>query len=232
MLEKNVGSWAWPAMLSGFTVVAFYYALITFGRQLWLLCIIILGVVLFAMAMANLFEYISERRAMALDQQTNTLARTADSVLMAEARMLAAQSPELAGELARRVGRPDLILFPARQGRKAQIKLAGSDVTLQFALKALNMSDDVNMVAQRQFSEATYLYDSNREMPDRKQWQQFNWLLAREGMVQRYVPNMATNSAPMWLPPWTPQRILDNWLLPAELVELLNQYVQEEPEEN
>ena len=130
--------------------------------------------------------------------------------------------------MARRVGRPDLILYPTRQGRRAQIKIAGSDTTLQFALKALQMSDDVYMVAQRQFGDSTYTFDANREIPDRKQWMQLNWILAREGMVQRYVPNAATNTAPMWLPPWTPQQILDNWLIPPDLVEVLQKHVFDE----
>lgn len=231
MNDKNISSWSIPAFLAGCAFVGLYYAQVYFGLQLWLVLIALLGVVLISAAVANLVEYIVQKRADALEIQTSMLSRTADSVLMSEARMLAAHSPELASEMAKRVGRPDLILFTTQQGRQAQIKLAGSEVTLQFALKVLNLSDDIYMAAQRNFSEGTYLYDSNREMPDRKQWQQLNWLLARDSIVQRYVPGMVTNLAPMWLPPWNPQRILDNWLMPTETIETLQQLLNERTEE-
>lgn len=230
MSEKTVGSWAWPSLLAGCAWIGLWYAFDWAGPQIWLLLIALLGVVLMATAIAHLVEYVADYRAAAFEMRQATLLKTSDSNLMLEARLLAAQSPELAGELARRVGRPDLILFPTRQGRRAQIRLAGSDVTLQFALKVLALSDDIYMAAQRQFGDGTYLYDANRELPDRKQWQQFNWVLAREGMVQRYVPNQATNTAPMWLPPWTPQQVLDNWLLPGDLAEILQKHLIDETE--
>ena len=121
MNEKTVGSWAFPGFLAGCTVVGLYYAYTFFGTQIWLLVIALLAVVLLAIAIAHLMEYVADYQATAFEMRQATLVRTSDSTLMLEARLLAAQSPELAGELARRVGRPDLILFPTRQGRRAQI---------------------------------------------------------------------------------------------------------------
>jgi hypothetical protein len=192
------------------------------------LVIVLCGVIFLAAASANLWEYLAERRLAVFERQNSALSHSTDARLFEEARMLAAQSPELAAEMARRMGRPDLILFPSRQGRRALIRLAGSEVTLQFALKVLNLSDDLNMAAMRNFSDNTYLYDPNREIPDRQQWKQFNWILAQEGMVTRYVPNEATNSAPMWVPPWTPARVADNWLLPKDMLSIFEPYMLEE----
>jgi hypothetical protein len=228
MNEKNVSSWAMPGALSGFAWIGLWYAIEWFGSQAWQLAIMVVAVVLMAAAVANLWEYARERNLEAFKEQQESLTRTPDALLFQEARMLAAQSPELAGELARRVGRPDLILFPSKQGRQALIRLAGGGVTLPVALEGVGLSGDVNMAAQRNFSESTYLYDPNHEMPDRKQWMQLNWILAREGMVTRYVPNQATNTAPMWLPPWTPARIVENWLLPSDLLKILEPYLVDE----
>ena len=221
MIERTVSSWAWPGFLAGVVSVGFWYAYEYFGSQVWLLVIAMAVVILVSVAIANLVAYIRERGTADMEARQSALTRSADATLMAEARQLASQSPELAAEIARRIGRPDLILFPSQQGRRAQVKLAGSDVTLQFALDALSRSDDVYFVAQRNYQDGTFIFDTNRDLPDRQQWMQLNWLLSREGMVQRYVPGVTTNTAPMWLPPWTPQRVLDNWLLPADLVEIL-----------
>lgn len=226
MRDKTVNSWAIPAMFSGFAWLAVWYLINWLGPQVWIAAVGLVGVALMSAAVANLSEYLAERQQAAFDFRQSAVSRTPESILFQEARLLAAQSPELAAELAKRVGRPDLILFSSRQGRRPQIKLAGSDVTLQFALKVLSLSDEVNMAAQRNFGEGTYLYDPNHEMPDRQQWRQLNWLLAREGMATRYVPNEKTNTPPMWLPPWTPARILENWLLPSDLLEVFEPYLK------
>jgi hypothetical protein len=232
MLDKSVKSWATPLFFSGLAWLAVWYAVDWVGSQVWILAIVFLGTVLLAVAIANLWEYVRERNQQGFEFRQSTLTRTSDARLFEEARLLAAQSPELAGELAKRVGRPDLILFQNRQGRRAQIKLAGSDVTLQFALDVLGRSDDVHMAAQRNYQDSTYLFDPNREMPDRKQWVQLNWILSREGLVTRYVPNQATNTPPLWLPPWTPARIRENWLLPGDLLEILKPYLVDEKDES
>jgi hypothetical protein len=221
MNERSVRDWAWPGFWAGCAWIGLWYAVEFFGRQVWELVIVIMAVVLMAVAVVNLVEYLQERKDQAIELRQSILTMTPDALLMRESRMLAVQSPELAGELARRIGRPDMILFPNRAGKHAQIKIAGSDVTLQFAIKVLQLSNDIAMVAQRQFSDATYLYDANREMPDRKQWVQLNWVWSQEGICQRYVPGATVNTPPMWLPPWNPQRILDNWLLPSDLMEML-----------
>lgn len=225
MKQISVWGWAWPGLLGGWAWIGLYYGYEMIGPQLWLLGIALLATVLTAVFVAKLAEYLQERQAAMFDERQLSLTMTADATLLEQARLLATESPELAAEMARRIGRPDLILYPSQQGRRAQIKLAGSDVTLQFALDVLRRSDDTHMAAQRSYQDGTYIYDANRDVADRQQWMQLNWLLSREAMVQRYVPSLATNTAPMWLPPWTRQRIRDHWLLPDDLVDLLKKQI-------
>jgi hypothetical protein len=232
MVNKSVWSWSWPFLVSGLAAVGLWYGVTWYGAQAWQLVLVLIWVLAVAMGAANLWEYWRERQMQAFAVQHDALTHSADARLFEEARLLAAQSPELAGEIAHRIGRPDLILFPTRAGKRAQIKVAGTDVTLQFAIKALMLSDDVYFCAQRNFADGTYFYDPNREIPDRKQWMQLNWILAREGMCTRYVHGAATNTAPMWLPPWTPARVLDNWILPADLLDTLKPYLVKDEASN
>jgi hypothetical protein len=224
--EKSASYWGVPAIWAGSLWIGLAYAYRFYGEQLWQLLVMLVAAVASAWALANLWEYITEKRQWARSEQQHALSLSSDVRLFEEATKLAIQAPELAAEMAHRIGRPDLILFPSRKGRRAQIKLAGSEVTLQFALEALRMSDDTHYVAQRNYLDSTHSFDPNRDVTDRQQWMQFNWILAQDGMCQRYVPGLATNTAPMWLPPWTPQRVLDLWLLPDDLVETLKPFIE------
>lgn len=225
LYEKSVWSWVTPGMFAGFAMVGTIYAEQAWGFQMWLALPLLLMVLCAAVAMANFSEFVAERNLAAMERRQAMLAETGDTQLMREARMLATQSPELAAEMARRIGRPDLILFPSRQGRQAQIKLAGTDVTLQFALHLLERSSNDSMEAQRNYSDKTHNWDPNHEVYDRQQWMQLNWLWARDGICTRYVPNQDTNRPPLWLPPWTPERIMALWLLPDELRHVLKVYL-------
>jgi hypothetical protein len=227
MNEKTVRDWAFPAFFAGMAWLGLFYGVENFGVQMWVSVVVLVAILLTAVTVAHYAEYARAQRENSLAARQILLLETPDSRLMNEARQLAVSSPDLAAEMAKRIGRPDLILFPSRQGRRPQIKIAGSDVTLQFALNALDRSDETHFVAQRAYSEGTYLFDPNRELEDRKQWMQFNWLLAREGMCQRYVPNQAVKESPMWLPPWGPQKVLDLWLLTDDLVTTLKPFVEE-----
>jgi hypothetical protein len=201
------------------------------GPHLWLLVIVLIATVLSAASLAKFIEYVKAVKDQELMNRQRAMTTTADAEIFRTARELAAQSPELAGEIAKRFGRPDLILLPHRDGKKAQVKLAGCDVTLEFAVNALNKSSQEYYCAQRNYSDGTYHYDSNKEISDRKQWMQFNFVLARDGICTRYVPGASTNESPMWIPPWTAERVRDNWLFPPYLMEILKPLMPE-PDEN
>ena len=228
--KTTVKDWAAPAFFSGLCWIGLVYVYRTFGAHLWMALVILAGVVLLAMAISHFLEYVNDQASMALRDRMSNLAITADAEIFRAARDLAAQSPEMAGEMAKRFGRPDLILLPHRQGKHAQILVAGSDVTLKFALDALMKSTDKSYAAQRIYSDGTYHYDSNRVNTDRAQWMTFNWILARDGICTRYVPGQVTNEAPSWLPPWNPDRVRDNWLIPADLLETIRPYLAVEEE--
>lgn len=230
MYEKTEKDWAAPGFGSGLFVVVAVYAYSVFGAQWWIAILLLAGGVLFASAVANLYQYIRQTQAMDLMERQRAMSITADSQVFDSARYLAAQSPELAGELAKRFGRPDLVLLPHRQGKRAQIKLAGSDVTIEFALDALNKSDERYFVAQRNYADSTYHYDGNKEISDRMQWKQLNWILARDGICTRYVEGQITNTPPMWLPPWTAASVRENWLFPVYLADLLKPWIITEDE--
>lgn len=230
MYEKRVRDWAIPAIISGLLWLGLFFANQNYGDQFWMLAVALMAFVGSAVTVAKFWEYVSEKIDERVTHRQHVLSYSSDAHLLEEARLLAAQSPELAGELAKRIGRPDLILFPTRGGRRPQIKLAGSEVTLQFALDALNRSDDIYYVAQRNYLDGTHHWDPNKDISDRQQWMQLNWILSRDGICQRYVPNQATNTAPMWLPPWTPQRVMELWLLPIDLVATLKPFVETQDE--
>jgi hypothetical protein len=225
MYEKTERDWAVPAFLSGLFLIALVYVSMANGPQIWQLVLVLAWLVLLLVAGANFWRYIQEHQTGELTERQRAMAVTADSRVFEEARYLAAQSPELAGELAKRFGRPDLILLPHRQGKRAQIKLAGSEVTFEFVMDALNKSDEKYFVALRNYTEGTYHYDGNKEISDRQQWKQLNWIFARDGLCTRYVEGQPTNTPPMWLPPWTPAQVRENWLFPVYLVDLLRPWV-------
>jgi hypothetical protein len=222
MDDKTAKDWAWPLLFGTLFGMAALYADLMLHLAIWIIApMVAAGGVLLAVAIANFIQYAREQEDWLLRSRQMALSITPDTEIFRSARELAAQSPELAGELAKRFGRPDLIVFPHRQGKQAQIKLSGSDVTLQFALDALNKSDEAHFAAMRNYQDNTYHYDPNHEITDRAQWQQLNWLMARDGICVRYVPGQVTNTPPMWVPPWKPESVRDNWLIPESVVEVL-----------
>lgn len=230
MFDKKIRDWLWPGFICGLSGFGWWYAVEVVGTQAWQFFIALIFLISLAAMIANFLEYLTERKLALLDRQNSVLTYSSDVRLFEAARGLAAQSPELAAEMARKVGRPDLILFQSRQGRQAVARLAGSDVTIQFAMRVLELSDDIHMAAMRNFADGTFKYDPNKELSDRDQWKQLNWIWSQEGMVTRYVPNEATHNAPMWLPPWNPVRVRDFWLMPGELRETLKTYLEESVE--
>lgn len=229
MEDKTPGSWLWPLFFTICFGIAALYADLVMRLSPWLIAMLVVaGGVLLAGAIANFVQYAREQESYWFHNRQMDMAITPDGEMFRNAKDLAAQSPELAGEVAKRMGRPDLILFPTRQGKQAQIRLSGSQVTLQFALYVLSMSDEKSMMAQRKVSDGTYLFDPNREITDRAQWVELNHLWARESIVTRYIPNLPTNQPPMWLRPWTPERILENWLLTQDMLDTLRPYFLDE----
>lgn len=229
--EKTVRSWVLPA----FCMVLLWS--VTLCGFLWLGAVPVLlvpaGFATLSMVVAftEFWNYtrwqVIEREA----QRSRVLSQTADAYLAEKMRELASQSPELAAEVARRIGRPDMILLPMMNGRQPQIVIAGSDVRLAFALHVLSRSTDTAMAAQREYADSTYHFDQNHEITDRAQWVQLNWLFARQAMCTRYVPGAKVNLPPQWLPPWTPTRVIQNWLL-ADMLEQFKPYLQVEEESN
>lgn len=231
MNEKSVWSWLIPAVVAVTCGLACIFITYWAGATVIVLLPVAFG---FVFAIAAVTEYLAYIREGAIDRaerEHTALAITPDAYLAQEMRALAAQSPELAATIAQRVGRPDMVLFPGEQGRQPQVILAGSDVTLQFALYVLELSDLKTMAAQRNFGEGTYHWDKNGEISDRQMWMQLNWLLSQQSIVTRYVPGRPTNMAPMWLPPWTPERVRQRWLL-GDVLEPFKRYLKDEEVES
>lgn len=231
MYEKTVRSWAIPAFFCLLCGLAFVYLHAWLGPSLLLLVPMAFGILTLAMTVTEYVNYVREQAIQRAERERLSTIRTADGYLAEQMRGLASQSPELANAIAHRVGRPDLVLFPGMYGRKPQVIIAGSDVTLTFALYALSRSDDKAMVAQRDFQDSTYHWDPNGEITDRRQWIQFNWLLSQQSMCTRYVPGQRVNHPPMWLPPWTPERIITNWLL-GDVLEEFKPYLRQDEEKS
>lgn len=230
MDEKSVKSWMVPSVFCLVFGLVFLYGLLWAGPALWLLIPLVFFVLCFSAALAEWWNYWVAIQDERIERRHTASIRTADGYLAEQMRGLAAQSPELAQAMAQRIGRPDLVLFTHSHGRKAQIKIAGSDVTLAFALYLLSRSTEKTMAAQRDYQEGTYHWDANGETNDRQQWQQLNWLFVQASIATRYVPGQKVNRPPEWLHPWTPERIVSNWLL-GDLLEELKPYMRQDQEE-
>ncbi len=213
MTEKTLSSWLVPAVFWLLSCMVFLFMLDWFGVTLWLIVPGGFGLLFGVVTITEFLGYIREQAIERAEREQRAMALTADSYLAEQMRGLSSQSPELANSIAQRIGRPDLILFPGMHGRHPQVIIAGSDVTLLFALHVLEKSDDKTMLAQRNFQDGTYHWDKNGLISDRQQWMQLNWLLSQENICTRYQPGLKVNHPPLWLPPWTPQRVLENWLL-------------------
>lgn len=223
--ELTVRRWVMPSvvMLVIGSVMLIYF--LVWGPNLFLLVPGAFATLAGIVALTEFWNYQRWQILAREDERARIHTQTADSTLAEKMRELASQSPELAAEMARRIGRPDMILLPAMKGRQPQIVIAGTDVRLHFALHVLSRSSDQYMVAQRNYEDGTYHFDHNREISDRGQWVQLNHFLSQQAMVTRYVPGLATNLSPQWLPPWTPAKIIRDWLI-ANLLEQFRPYLE------
>lgn len=231
MDDKTVRSWVVPGFFAVFCGLVFIYLSAWLGPSLVLLIPLGFGMLALAVMVTEYLNYVRDQTIQRAERERISNIRTADGYLAEQMRGLASQSPELANAIAQRVGRPDLILFPGIYGRKPQVVIAGSDITLRFALYALSRSDEKAMVAQRDFQDSTYHWDTNGEVTDRQQWMQLNWLLSQQSMCTRYVPGQKVNHPPLWMPPWTPERIITNWLL-GDVLEEFKPYLRHDEEES
>lgn len=207
-----------------------FYGYAWFGPAPWLLAPMGLSLLALATAVTEYLDYVRVRTVERTERERLAISRTADAYLAEQMRGLAAQSPELAQAIAHRIGRPDLVLFPNAYGRKRQIKIAGTEVTLGFALYVLSRSTDQTMAPQRDFQKETFHWDANHEISDRQQWIEFNYVLAQQSICTRYAPGEKVNRPPMWLPPWTPEKVISNWLL-GDVLEELKPYLKPDDEE-